>query len=308
MTRRVCIIGGNGFLGSHFTDALLAEGNAVRSFDLRPEAYREPLDSVEYVLGDVTDAEAVRSAVRGSQVVVHTLTTTTPKNSNDDIAFDIETNLTATVRLLESCVAAGVERVVYFSSGGTVYGPPKVVPIPEDHETAPICSYAVVKLAVEHYLGMFQALHGLDYVCLRLSNPYGPRQNPALMLGAVSVFADRALAGEPITIWGDGSVVRDFVDVRDVAKAARAAALGDAANITINIGSGTGTSVNEIVAAIEAVLGHPVKIERAAARDFDVPVSVLDITRAREVLDWNPEIPLETGIADYLDWLKTLDR
>ena len=304
MTRRVCIVGGNGFLGSHITDALLEGGHSVRSFDLRPEAYREPLDGVEYVFGDITDAEAVRSAIRGSQVVIHTLTTTTPKTSNDDIAFDIETNLTATVRLLESCVAEGVERVVYFSSGGTVYGPPKVVPIPEDHETTPICSYAVVKLAVEHYLGMFQALHGLDYVILRLSNPFGPRQNPALMLGAISVFANRALAGETITIWGDGSVVRDFIDVRDVASAAMAAALGDAANITLNIGSGSGTSVNDIVAAIESVLGHDIAVERTEARSLDVPVSVLDISRAVEILDWQPTISLADGIRDYIAWLE----
>ena len=300
----VCIIGGNGFLGSHITDALLAAGEGVRSFDRQPEAFRPPLGGVEYVAGDVTDPDAVRAAVKGARVVIHALTTTTPKTSNEKPVFDIETNLIPVVRMLDACVAEKVERVVYLSSGGTVYGVPQVSPIPETHPTNPICSYAVVKLAVEHYLGMYQTLHGLDHVSLRLSNPYGPRQNPNAAQGAVAVFAARALAGEPLTIWGDGSVVRDFIDVRDAARAVRAAALGPARNLTLNLGSGEGTSLNGIVAALEAALGRPVAVERTEGRSFDVPRSVLDIARALDSLDWTPRIDLGQGIADYLAWLR----
>ena len=303
----ICIIGGNGFMGSHITDALLAAGQGVRSFDLNAEAYRAPLDGVEYIAGNVTDPDAVRAAVKGARVVIHALTTTTPKTSNEKPVVDIETNLIPVVRMLDACVAEGVERVVYLSSGGTVYGVPQVSPIPETHPTRPICSYAVVKLAVEHYLGMYHALHGLDHVCLRLSNPYGPRQNPKAAQGAVAVFAGRALAGEPLMIWGDGSVVRDFLDVRDAAWAVVAAALGPARNVTFNLGSGQGTSLNAIVAAIETALGRPVAVERTEGRSFDVPRSVLDITRALDGLDWRPRIDLDEGIADYLAWLRETD-
>ena len=303
----VCIIGGNGFLGSHITDALLEAGQRVRSFDLRPEPFRAPLDGVEYVAGDVTDPEAVRTAVKGARVVIHALTTTTPKTSNEKPIFDIETNLIPVVQMLQACVAEGIERVVYLSSGGTVYGVPQVSPIPETHPTNPICSYAVVKLAVEHYLGMFTALHSLDHICLRLSNPYGPRQNPNAAQGAVAVFAANALRGDPLTIWGDGSVIRDFIDVRDAADAVRAAALGPARNITLNLGSGEGTSLNGIVTAIEAVLGRSVAVERTTGRSFDVPRSVLDIGFTLDNLNWRPRIDLGQGIADYLAWLETTD-
>ena len=300
------VLGGAGFLGSHLTESLLADGRRVRVFD-RENVDLRNLDrlsgSWEFLGGDFGSESDQRRAVEGAGTLFHLVSTTIPASSNQDPAFDVETNLLSTVRLLELARRAGVERIVFVSSGGTVYGRPERIPIPEDHPTNPLVSYGVVKLAVEKYLGLYHHLYGLSYRVVRLSNPYGPRQRPGGAQGAASVFLGRVHAGDPIEIWGDGSVVRDYVYVADAVEGILAAANHPGNTGTFNIGSGEGTSLNDLVAIIREVTGGKVEVRHTPGRTFDVPANVLDIGRAREELGWAPRTPLREGLLRTWEWL-----
>ena len=226
----------------------------------------------------------------GSEVVFHLVSATLPKSSNDNPVYDVESNVMGTLRLLDIARTNGVRRVVFASSGGTVYGLPHTLPISETHSTEPLVSYGITKLTIEKYLHMYHALHGVDYCVLRLANPFGERQRVSAAQGAVAVFLHRALHGETIHIWGDGSVTRDYIYIQDAIGAFVRALSYQGEQRVFNIGSGQGLSLNEILAAIEKLLGRPVARTYEHGRKFDVPVNVLDISRARELLGWQPSV------------------
>lgn len=304
------VLGGGGFIGSHVVDQLLTAGHEVRIFE-RPRVprYREfPRGSVEWVEGDFQNAAVVRDAVEGMDTLIHLVSTTLPKSSNDDPVFDVQSNVVATLRLFEHAVAARVRRIVFISSGGTVYGPPLTQPIPESHPTDPRVSYGIVKLAIEKYLALFHAQHGIDYVILRVANPYGERQRVDVAQGAVAVFIDRALWQVPIEIWGDGSVVRDYIHVDDVARAFVRAVDHTGPPGVFNIGSGTGHSLNQLLAQLESMLDRKVERRYLPSRGIDVPSNVLDVSRAREHLGWAPQISLETGFGRTIAWARAQKR
>ena len=297
------VLGGGGFLGSHLVEQLLSEGCAVRVFDrARPSPVPRMESLAEYIEGDFGNRADVKAALDGCRTIFHLIGTTLPKTSNDDPVHDLESNLVTTVRMLELARHAGVERVIFASSGGTVYGVPTSLPIPEHHDTQPLCSYGIHKLAIERYLHLYRSLHGLDYCVLRLANPFGERQRPDASQGAVSVFLDKALRGEEIVVWGDGSVVRDYIYAGDVARAFSQAAKYQHTVRTFNIGSGQGLSVNALIAAIERVVGGAVARRYLPGRPFDVPTNVLDISRAAQYLGWRPHWSFEDGLRRTLDW------
>ncbi|MBM4362411.1 MAG: NAD-dependent epimerase/dehydratase family protein [Deltaproteobacteria bacterium] len=294
------VLGGGGFIGSHVCDAMLAAGHAVRVFE-RPGGSLRNIDHlggrIECVEGDFLDPDDIGRAVAGQDVVVHGICTTLPKASNDDPAFDVRSNVIPTLQLLDAARSRGVRRVLFLSSGGTVYGPPRTTPIPEDHPNDPTCSYGIQKLAIEKYCALYHHLHGLDYRVLRVSNPYGERQLPHASQGAVAVFMNRGLSGDPIEIWGDGSVTRDYLHVSDVASAVVRAATHEGPSRIFNVGTGKGLSLLQLIAAIETAIGRPMTVRFSAARSFDVPVNVLDVTRARTELGWEPAVGLAEGLA-----------
>ena len=300
------VLGGNGFMGTHLVDGLLEDGHRVRVYDRSPNGFRATPKGAEYVEGELGDSGLIRAAVEGVEVVFHFVNTTLPKTSNDDPVYDVRSNLIDTLGFLESCVEAGVRKVVFASSGGTIYGQPRAVPIAEDHPTEPITSYGIVKLAVEKYLALFEHLHGLDYAALRISNPYGPYQNPGGQQGVVPVFLRRLRAGRPVTIWGDGSVVRDYLYIADLVEALKLAAGAGTRRKVLNVGSGRGTSLNELVAVIARVTGERPGVEYVAGRSLDVPANVLNVTRVREELGWRPRTDLVEGIERTWDWVRTL--
>lgn len=213
---KALVLGGNGFIGSHLVDRLLLAGHGVRIFDRNEELYRRPLAGVEYCYADFGNRTLLAEALDGIDIVFHLISTTVPKTSNDDPAFDVMSNVVETIALLEKCVARGIKKVVFLSSGGTVYGAPAALPVSEDSPTNPECSYGITKLTIEKYLALFNHLYGLDYVVVRPSNPYGPRQNLLGIQGAISVFLGRVAARKPIEVWGDGQIVRDYVYVEDL--------------------------------------------------------------------------------------------
>ncbi len=297
---KVVILGGGGFLGSHLAALLAAQGHQVRVFNRARGSIPQTTvkaSMVTWHIGEFGDAAEVERALAGQEFVFHLVSTTLPKSSNERPVFDVESNVAGTIRMLEAACRQGIKRVVFLSSGGTVYGIPKSNPIYEPHPTDPICSYGITKLAIEKYLALFRHLHGLDTLVLRLSNPYGPPPEGRPPMGAVGVFLDRALNGREIEIWGDGSVVRDYVHVSDVvAVMARCLDYGGAERV-FNIGSGTGTSLNDIVAALKELLGVAVAVRHLPSRAFDVPSNVLDVSRARSELGWRPKIGFAEGLA-----------
>jgi UDP-glucose 4-epimerase len=300
------VLGGNGFIGVHLVKSLLTGGDAVRVYDRSPNRFGAAPEGAEYVQGEIGNHGLIREAVEGVDVVFHLVSTTLPKTSNDDPIYDVRSNLVDTLQLLEACVQAGVRKVVFASSGGTVYGSPRTVPITEDHPTNPITSYGIVKLAAEKYLGLFHHLHGLDYAALRISNPYGPYQDPRGQQGAIAVFLHRLLMGEPITIWGDGSVVRDYLYVSDLVEALGSAARTDTGRKVLNVGSGSGASLNELVDFVAEATGERPEVEYLPGRALDVPANVLDVTRAGEDLGWSPRTELVEGMASAWAWIRTL--
>jgi len=255
--------------------------------------------------GDLLSSSDVGRAIEGTDVILHLVSTTLPKTSNEDPIFDVQSNLVASLQMLNLMIKSTARKIVFISSGGTVYGPPRYLPIDEMHPTDPQVSYGITKLAIEKYLLMFERLHGIKANILRVANPYGERQRIETAQGAVGVFVHRALKGDAIDVWGDGSVTRDYLYIDDVADAFARAVNYDGPESIFNISSGVGTSINELLAILEDALGMPLARRYLASRPFDVPVSVLCNRRALAELGWAPKTTLREGIQRTAQWMRT---
>lgn len=300
MSRKsLCVVlGGSGFLGRRLCRVMLEVGFQIRSISRSGMPEGQPQtwwSGVEWVSASAgTDSCAL--ALKGADLLVHLASTTLPSTSNSDISYDLESNVVGTIKTLEAASALGVRRMVFVSSGGTVYGPARELPITEGHPTDPICSYGIHKLAIEKYLQLFGSQNRLDSIVLRVSNMYGESQGCGRPLGAIAHFAARAVEGVPIQIWGDGTIIRDYVYVDDVVNAILRSASYEGIERMFNIGSGRGTSLNEILAMIRLRLRKPVIASYHPSRGFDVPENILDSGRAKRELGWVPEVTLETGL------------
>ena len=301
------VLGGNGFIGSHLVDELLENGHAVRVLDRYEEHFRKPLDNVEYIMAEMGNRGMMEQALKGVDIVFHLANTTLPASSNEDPAFDVKSNLVETIYLLEQCVAHKIKKLVFLSSGGTVYGRPASIPVREDSPTNPECSYGIVKLTIEKYLILFNRLHGLDYVILRPANPYGERQNPDGIQGFIPVCLRRLSLGLPIVIWGTGDVVRDYLYIEDLVQAIVRAALLDSSVKVFNVGSGTGHSLNDILGFMQSVTEREMTVRYEDRRSYDIPKIYLDISRAQQHLKWSPKIGLMDGIARTWQFVRQLN-
>jgi UDP-glucose 4-epimerase len=305
---KVVVYGGGGFIGSAVVDRLLRDGHSLRVFEregVRPHRAFRTGEVVDWLVGDLQQPGQVKAAMTGTDAVIHLISTTLPKKSNDDPVHDVQTNLVGTLKMLEGMVDCGVGRIVFISSGGTVYGVPKYLPIDERHPTDPQVSYGITKLAIEKYLLLFGQMHGIKPVILRVANPYGERQRVENAQGAVAAFIHRALSGQAIEVWGDGSVTRDFLYISDVAEAFARALEYSGNHAVFNISSGDGISLNQLIAKIEAVLGRVVECKYLAGRAFDVPTSVLDNSLARDELAWQPHVSIDEGIKRTVSCIAT---
>lgn len=299
LTKTCLILGGGGFIGASVADQLIAEGWKIRIFDrpgVRPYRTFGTHEQVDWVVGEFKDPISVSAALQGVDTVVHLISTMLPRQSNEAPMADVQSNVLGSLHLLQEMVSQGIRRIVFASSGGTVYGQPKKLPIREDHPTQPEASYGITKLMIEKYLYLFSQLHGIRPVSLRIANPYGGRQRIDTAQGAVAVFLHRALCRETVEIWGDGSVVRDYLHVADVARAVSAALRYDGPHQVINIGAGCGLSLNALLDEIDILLDRKVARLYLPGRGFDVPVSVLDISVAQTELGWSPGISLKDGL------------
>lgn len=304
---KVLILGGGGFIGSTIADRLLVDGHALRIFERpRVQPYRifASHESVEWIDGDLSSMHDVMHAVDGMDAVMHLVSTTLPKGSNDDPIYDVQSNVVASLQLLDAMVQKKVARVVFISSGGTVYGAPQYLPVDEAHPTEPQVSYGITKLTIEKYLSLYRQLHGIRPVILRVANPYGERQRIETAQGAVGVFVHRALRGQPIEIWGDGSVTRDYIHVQDVADAFAQALVYEGDRTCFNISAGVGVSLNELVEMLGEVLGQSLDVRYLSGRPFDVKINVLSNALARQELGWEPRISMREGLERTVEWMR----
>jgi UDP-glucose 4-epimerase len=297
------VLGGGGFIGTNLCKRLVASGFTVGAFGHSPR-FPQELRGVDWHEGDFSNAAAVAAAVGTSEVVFH-LVGTTPQPANIDMAGDLERHVIPSLALMDICRQAGVRRIVFVSSGGTVYGKPRDVPTPETAATDPIAAYGISKLAVEKYLALFEHLHGLDYRVLRITNPFGPFQVPFKSQGVIAAVVSRTLREERVEVWGDGSVVRDFIFVDDVVDALLSAATDSGNGRIFNVGTGEGRSLLEVISLVERLLDRKVRIDFKPGRALDVPVSVVAIDRARALLGWSPKTSFETGLQRTVDWWRT---
>lgn len=301
MNSRVLVLGGNGFIGSHLVEALVANGKRVRVLTRSGCKHTQLIHGVDYRYADFADSASVAESLADVDIVIHLISTTVPATANLDPLADIHGNLLSSVRLLQQMRDLGVSRLVFLSSGGTVYGDAKSVPIPEEHERNPLSSYGIVKVAIENYIAMFCTQHGLRSLVLRVSNPYGPRQGHLGIQGVIPTFFQRIITGDEIRIWGDGSNVRDYIYISDLISFIVQSIDKDLTGV-YNVGSGRGVSLRDVLSLIEEISGITAKVKHFPPRGFDVKRVVLDISKARQALDWAPVVSLREGCGRYWKW------
>jgi UDP-glucose 4-epimerase len=301
--RRVAVLGAGGFIGTNLCLALAQAGCDVLGVG-RPPYPDSPLASIPWRAVEFGDADGIAGAVAGCDVVYQLLGGSVPVESNRDPVGDVLTSLVPTLRLIEACQASGVGRFIFASSGGTIYGSTPSVPVTEKAETNPITAYGINKLAIEKYLGLFRHLHGFDAITLRIANPYGPFQHRRRAQGLVGTVLARGLTGETIEIWGDGSVVRDYVHIDDVVAALLEAATYCGRHNVFNVGSGEGRSVRQVVDDICVLCPSPPKVIYHPSRPADIPYNVLDSSLLTTETGWVLRTDWPTGLERTARWMR----
>ncbi len=297
--------GGAGFIGSHIVDAFVEAGHDVTVVDNLSSGRRENVNpKARFLEMDVMDPK-LASVLKDGRVeaVVHEAAQISVKASLDDPAFDVKQNVEASVLLLNHCRLAGVKRFLFASSGGAMYGEAEEGPFPEETRPRPFSVYGVDKYAVELYADVFAQNFGLETVMLRYANVYGPRQDPYGEGGVVAIFSEAMLKGRDFRIYGDGNNLRDYVFVRDVA-AANLLALTYPESDAFNIGTGVGTTVNELFAHLSRLTGFTRPAEHVPPRLGDLKKSVLDPSKAGKLLGWKPSFSLERGLAETVEYFR----
>jgi len=303
---KILVTGGAGFIGSNVCDTFAAAGHEVVALDDLSSGKRENVSrGIRLIEASLRDGARIAALLKEErpQVVCHHAAQIDVRKSVADPVYDAELNLIAMLRLLEASVAAGVGKVLFSSSGGACYGEQETFPAPETHPLRPVSPYGVSKAAGELYLGYYQAQHGLPYVALRYANVYGPRQDPHGEAGVVAIFAQRLLAGQECTIFGDGGQTRDFVYVGDVARA-NLLALESSYVGPVNVGTGVETSVSQLYGRMAEAAGVTKPARHAEGKPGEQRRSVIAPQLAARVLGWRPEVPLAQGLARTLDYFR----
>ncbi len=303
---RILVTGGAGFIGSHTVDGYIEQGHDVVVIDDlstgKAENVNQRASFVKVGIEDPAVEEIFRE--HNPEVLNHHAAQMDVRRSVENPLFDAGVNLLGTLNLLQNCVKYDVKKVVFASSGGTVYGEQEKFPADEEHPLKPLSPYGVSKLAGEKYLYFYKMAHGLDYTALRYANVYGPRQNPHGEAGVVAIFIQKLLSGEQPVINGDGLQTRDFIYVEDVAQANIVALEGDKSG-EFNIGTGIETDINTVFRKLLEITGIDAEEVHAPAKPGEQQRSAIDNGKAREILNWNPGISLEDGLKKTVDFFQT---
>jgi UDP-glucose 4-epimerase len=306
---KVVVTGGAGFIGSHVVDLYVARGHDVIVVDNLATGKRENLNPkarfVEQDIRDPKTAELIRR--EKPQVVNHHAAQMDVRKSVADPIFDAQTNILGTIELLAAARDAGVEKFLFVSSGGAVYGEQETFPAPETHPTWPVSPYGISKRSGELYAYFFWSEYKLPFVAFRYANVYGPRQDPHGEAGVVAIFSGKMLRGEPVTVNGDGKQTRDYVFVGDVARMSALALETDATG-PVNIGTGIETDVNELAALIKKAAKSTSEVKHGPAKAGEQRRSVVDVRRAGETFKWRPEVPLADGLGRTVEFFRSRGR
>lgn len=305
---KVLVLGGDGFIGSHLIDDLLTKGHDVRAFgrfyngkSFNLEHLR---DKIEFFCGDFLNLADINEALKGVEYVFHMISLSTPVSTIYDPLLDVETNIHGTIQLLDLCVKNNIKKVIFPSSGGTIYGNTDIDLISEDHPTNPFCPYGISKLAIEKYLDYFYKLYGLDYLIFRVSNPYGARQSFSKKQGVIAIFLNLIKQGKSITIFGNGEDVRDYIYVKDVSTLWAEIFNKETVSKIYNVGFGKGYSINDIVKIMKNIVEKEIRLDRAPERKGDVNKVVLDICRLKNEFSFLPSVTFEEGIKKTWEYIK----
>ncbi len=305
----IIILGTAGFIGTNLAIKLAPNKlDTITLVDTNKDFFTDILkfefQNVKIIEAPLSASDDLECLLKGQDIVYHLVSTTAPTTSNQYISQEIMDNVIFSANLLEACVKCSVKEIVFISSGGTVYGKDAACPIKEESPTYPISAYGVQKLTTEKLLYLYNYLYGLDYRIIRLANPYGPYQRPNGKLGAVTTFTYKALRNEEIVVFGDGSVIRDYIYIDDAVEALVKIANSNIDHYIYNVGCGFGLSINQVLECIKQTLGTDVKVTYKEARQVDVPVNYLDISRYEEDFGKLNAIKLSKGIALTSDFLK----
>lgn len=293
----IAVFGASGFIGKQLVKGLAERGGKVRAVARKVLSGSDQVEGVEQVRADLVDVLSVSHALDGVTTVVQLANNINPASGNSRLVNDLQQELVTQLRFIEACLLAGVKRVIFPSSGGAVYGHLKYTPADESHPTVPVSSYGMTKLAMERYLHLFHISHGLDYVVARISNPYGPTQRFTRGQGLIPLVIDRVKNNEPATVFGNGLATRDFLFIDDLVDGLIAAIERPEIGCkTINLASGEAKSIMDVLNTISDLIGREVEIERLPARNTDVGQNCLDVSMAKELLDWEPKTSFREGM------------
>ena len=303
---KILVTGGAGFIGSHVVDTFIANGHEVvivddlstgRRSNLNPTATFYQIDIRSDELSEVFEKEK-------PQVVDHHAAQMDVRRSVVDPLFDADVNVLGSIKLIELARQYGVERFIYISTGGAVYGEPEYLPCDEAHPINPICPYGASKHTVEHYLYMYHELYDLDYVVLRYPNVYGPRQDPHGEAGVVAIFTGLMLKGDQVVINGDGDQERDFVFVGDCARANLLALTTQNSNTIFNLGEGKPTTVNDVYRELKQITHYQLSAVHGPAKVGETRRIYLEAKKAAQYLDWQPSVGLGEGLTATVEYFK----
>jgi UDP-glucose 4-epimerase len=311
---KIVVFGGDGFIGRHIVQRLaLDPTNQVVVFDRfssRQTGHEHPFDrmsNVTIIAGNFFNREEVNGALNNVNFVFHLVSSTNPATSQNDPLIDVDTNIRSSVELFQLCVERGVKKVIFFSSGGTVYGDTNHDAISEESLPNPLSPYGIGKLTIEHYLQYFKHTYGLDHVIYRIANPYGPGQNVFGKQGVIPIFMRKFLTKESLTVYGDGTMQRDYIYIDDLVDMIVGTYHLENTHSTYNIGYGKGISINQLIKSIETCVNYSIQTEHLDTPSTYVQNSVLSIDRFVKEFKILPKTPLEEGIRKTWNHVKELN-
>lgn len=298
--KRVIIIGGAGFLGSNLASRLVKDGGyEILVLDKKKNNNK----NVKYFVGDYSDKEILNKIIKKGDIIFHFAGSSVPANAEKNITEEINNDIIKTINLLEICGKKKIKRIFFASSGGMVYGK-YFRPISEKDITNPISFHGIIKLSIEKYVELFANRYGFEYVIMRISNLYGRYNSGDRLQGVLDVFLDRVLNNEKIEIWGDGSIVRDYIFIDDVVDFLEKILKCNICNEVFNVGNGKPYSLNDILKCIQKNTNKKIKPKYFLHRDFDLKYNVLNINKAKKYLKWKPRYDLNEGIKEIFKNIK----